>query len=171
MRAPVRAPYAVREAAGAADLEAACALFREYADRLRVDLCFQGFDEELATLPGRYARPDGRLFLACRDEAAVGCAALRRFDADTGEVKRLYVQPAHRGRGLGHALTNAVIDAARTIGYRRLVLDTLDRMAEARLLYLQAGFREIPAYYANPLCGTTYMALVLREGRTATGEG
>ena len=158
----VSAPYAIREAAGAADLEAARALFLEYADRLQVDLCFQGFDEELAALPGRYARPDGRLFLACCDGAPIGCAALRRFDADTGEVKRLYVQPAHRGRGLAHALTDAVIDAARSIGYRRLVLDTLDRMADARRLYVATGFREIPAYYANPLCGTVYMELALR---------
>jgi len=163
MSAPVPAPYAVREATGATDLEAARALFREYADWLQVDLCFQGFDEELATLPGRYARPDGRLFLACRDGVPVGCAALRRFDADAGEVKRLFVQPAHRGRGLAHALTAAVIDAARTIGYRRLLLDTLDRMTEARRLYGEAGFREIPAYYANPLCGTVYMELVLRK--------
>jgi len=163
MSTPAPAPYAIREAAGAADMEAARALFREYADWLQVDLCFQGFDEELATLPGRYARPDGRLFLARRDGTPVGCAALRRFDADAGEVKRLYVQPAHRGRGLARALTAAVIDAARTIGYRRLLLDTLDRMAEARSLYVETGFREIPAYYANPLCGTVYMELELRE--------
>ena len=163
MIATVPAPYAVREAAGATDLEAARALFREYAAWLQVDLCFQGFDEELATLPGRYARPDGRLFLACRDGVPVGCAALRRFDADSGEVKRLFVQPAHRGHGLARALTGAVIDAARSVGYRRLVLDTLERMTDARRLYVAAGFREIPAYYANPLCGTTYMELVLRE--------
>jgi GNAT superfamily N-acetyltransferase len=161
MSAP--APYAIREAAGAADLESARALFREYAGWLQVDLCFQDFGAELATLPGRYVRPDGRLYLACRGGAAVGCAALRRFDADSGEVKRLYVQPAHRGGGLARALTAAVIDAARTAGYRRLLLDTLDRMDEARRLYVAAGFREIPAYYSNPLRGAVYMALELRE--------
>jgi GNAT superfamily N-acetyltransferase len=164
MTAGLAAPYEVREAAGAADAEAARALFREYAEWLQVDLCFQGFEEELATLPGRYARPEGRLFLALCDGAPVGCAALRRLDADTGEVKRLYVQSAHRGHGLARALTEAVLDAARAIGYRRLVLDTLDRMTEARRLYAAVGFREIPAYYDNPICGTIYMELPLREG-------
>jgi GNAT superfamily N-acetyltransferase len=164
MRAGLAAPYEVREAAGAADVEAARALFREYADWLQVDLCFQGFDAELATLPGRYARPDGRLFLALRDGAPIGCAALRRLDADSGEVKRLYVQPAHRGHGLARALTEAVLDAARGIGYGRLVLDTLDRMTDARRLYAAVGFREISAYYDNPICGAVYMELQLREG-------
>jgi GNAT superfamily N-acetyltransferase len=153
--------YTIRPAAGAADAAAARALFLEYAAWLQVDLCFQGFDGELATLPGKYAPPDGRLILACRDGRPVGCVALRRFDADTGEVKRLYVQPDHRGHGLARALAAEVIAAARGIGYRRLVLDTLARMTTARALYAALGFREIPPYYATPLGDTRFMALEL----------
>jgi GNAT superfamily N-acetyltransferase len=147
----------VREAAGAGDIARARALFREYADWLQVDLCFQGFDTELATLPGAYARPDGRLYLAMDGAAAAGCIALRRFDAEAGEVKRLYVRPAWRGQGLGDRLAQAVLEAAREIGYRRLLLDTLDHMQAARSLYARAGFREIGAYYHNPLPGAVYM--------------
>jgi GNAT superfamily N-acetyltransferase len=147
----------VREAAGAEDIARARALFREYADWLQVDLCFQGFDTELATLPGAYARPDGRLYLAMDGAAAAGCIALRRFDAEAGEVKRLYVRPAWRGQGLGDRLAQAVLEAAREIRYRRLLLDTLDHMHAARSLYARAGFREIGAYYHNPLPGAVYM--------------
>ncbi len=153
--------YAIADAAGPGDLDAARRLFREYADGLGVDLCFQGFGEELATLPGKYVPPDGRLLLARDGSVAVGCIALRRCDATAGEIKRLYVRPAARGRGLGGALALRVIEAAREIGYRRLVLDTLAPMAEARGLYRSLGFREIPAYYANPLAGVIYMELRL----------
>ena len=153
--------YAIVAAASPGQLDTVRALFREYADWLGVDLCFQGFDEELATLPGKYARPDGRLLLAVDGARAAGCIGLRRFDATTGEVKRLYVRPAARGHGLGGALALQVIEAAREIGYRRLVLDTLEPMAEARSLYRSRGFREIPAYYANPLPGVIYMELRL----------
>jgi carbonic anhydrase len=155
--------YSIRAAAGAADLETARELFLEYAAWLQEDLCFQGFDQELATLPGKYAPPDGRLFLACRDGKPIGCVALRRFDADSGELKRLYVQPDHRGYGVARALGAAAIEAARAIGYRRVVLDTLDRMTAARALYAAAGFREIPAYYPNPIPGAQFMERVLRE--------
>jgi GNAT superfamily N-acetyltransferase len=154
----------IRAANGPADCEVARLLFLEYAAWLREDLCFQGFEGELATLPGRYAPPDGRLFLALRDGAAIGCVALRRFDAESGEVKRLYVKPHGRGHGVARALTAAVIDAACEIGYGRLVLDTLDRMTAARRLYAAAGFREIPAYYDTPIRGTRFMALALRDG-------
>lgn len=151
----------VRDAAGAEDMARVRALFREYADWLQVDLCFQGFDAELATLPGAYARPDGRLHLAMDGDAAAGCIALRRFDAEAGEVKRLYVRPAWRGQGLGDRLAQGVIEAAREIGYRRLLLDTLDHMQAARSLYARAGFREIEAYYHNPLPGAVYMERAL----------
>lgn len=147
----------VREASSAADMARVRELFREYADWLRVDLCFQGFDAELATLPGAYARPDGRLYLAMEGDDAVGSIALRRFDAQAGEVKRLYVRPAWRGRGVGDRLTRGVIEVAREIGYRRLLLDTLDHMQAARSLYARAGFRETGAYYHNPLPGAVYM--------------
>jgi len=153
--------WTIADAASPGELDAARRLFREYADWLGVDLCFQGFHEELATLPGKYARPDGRLLLARDGAAAVGCIGLRRIDATTGEVKRLYVRPAARGQGLGGELARRVVAAAREIGYRRLVLDTLEPMAEARSLYGSLGFREVPAYYANPLSGVIYMELRL----------
>lgn len=145
----------------AADLDDARRLFRDYQREIRVDLCFQGFEEELATLPGRYAMPDGRLYLAKRGGEVVGCIALRRFDGDSGEVKRLYVAPAHRGAKIGDALAGKVVDAAREIGYRRLVLDTLALMHAARRLYARHGFHEIAPYYDNPLPGAIYMALEL----------
>jgi GNAT superfamily N-acetyltransferase len=160
---PAPAGYSIRPAGGPADLEAARTLFLEYATWLAEDLCFQGFEQELATLPGKYAPPDGRLFLACDGDTPIGCIALRRFDADSGEVKRLYVQPAHRGHGVAHALGRAVIAAARAIGYRRLVLDTLERMDDARKLYGGTGFREIAPYYHNPIPGAKFMELVLRD--------
>jgi len=163
--------YSLRPASRAADFDAARELFLEYAAWLQVDLCFQGFEQELATLPGKYAPPDGRLFLACRDGKPIGCVALRRFDADSGELKRLYVQPDHRGHGVARALGAAAIEAARAIGYHRVVLDTLDRMTAARALYAAAGFREIPAYYPNPIAGAQYMELVLREDGTDKRRG
>jgi GNAT superfamily N-acetyltransferase len=109
--------------------------------------------------------PDGRLYLAKRGDEAVGCIALRRFDADTGEIKRLYLVREHRGAKFGVALAAKVIEAAREVGYRRLVLDTLEPMHAARRLYAKLGFRQITPYYDNPLPGTMYMALVL------AGEG
>jgi ribosomal protein S18 acetylase RimI-like enzyme len=102
---------------------------------------------------------------------AVACVALRRFDADTGEIKRLYVRPAHRGRGIARTLTASVIEAARAVGYRRLVLDTLGSMAEARRLYAATGFREIAPYYDNPIPGTVYLELELGEADREKGEG
>lgn len=163
--------YSIRPAAGTADLAAAHELFLEYATWLQEDLCFQGFEQELATLPGKYAPPDGRLFLACCDGKPIGCIALRRFNADSSELKRLYVQPDHRGHGVARALGAAAIEAARAIGYRRVVLDTLDRMTAARALYAAAGFREIPAYYPNPIPGAQYMERVLRDAKADQRRG
>ena len=152
---------AIHHAVSPQDMEPVRELFREYADWLKVDLCFQGFERELATLPGDYAPPDGRLLLAWHHEKPVGCVALRRIDATTGEIKRLYVRPGQRGRRTGRRLVEQVIAAAREIGYRRLVLDTLPQMVEAGELYRSFGFSEIPAYYANPLPGVIYLALDL----------
>ena len=152
---------AIHQAISQQDVERARELFREYADWIKVDLCFQGFEGELATLPGDYAPPDGRLLLAWHHEKPVGCVALRRIDATTGEIKRLYVRPETRGRRTGQRLVEQVIAAARAIGYRRLVLDTLPQMAEAQSLYRSFGFSEIPAYCANPLPGIIYLALDL----------
>lgn len=159
----VTPPFALRPADTPAEVAAAAALFREYARWLQVDLCFQDFAAELATLPGRYARPDGRLLVAWRADEPAGCGALRRFDGDTGEMKRLYVRPAYRGHGLGRAIAAAIIEAARGVGYRRLVLDTLAQMGDARRLYEALGFRPIAPYYANPIPGTQYLSLALRD--------
>lgn len=152
---------AIHQAVSPQDMERVGELFREYADWLEVDLCFQGFERELAMLPGDYALPDGRLLLAYHHEKPVGCVALRRIDATAGEIKRLYVRPEQRGRRTGRRLVEQVIAAAREIGYRRLVLDTLPQMAEAGELYRSFGFRRIPAYCANPLPGVIYLALDL----------
>lgn len=160
---------ALRQAASPADIALARALFVEYAASLDVDLCFQGFDHELATLPGAYAPPAGRLLLAGEPGAAFGCIALRPLEwhSDhpskplTGEVKRLYVQPAQRTGGWGRRLAAVLIDDARAIGYRELKLDTLDWMTPARKLYARLGFRECAPYYANPLPGVVYMACAL----------
>ena len=157
-------PYALVDATDPTRLDDARRLFREYAEWIGVDLGFQDFERELATLPGKYVPPDGRLLLLTRGDAAVGCIALRRFDARSGEVKRLYVRPPERGRGLGKALAAAVVETARAIGYRRLMLDTLEPMVEARELYRSFGFREVPAYYHSPLPGAIYMELKLQEG-------
>lgn len=152
---------AVHQAVSHQDIERARDLFREYAEWLKVDLCFQGFEGELATLPGDYAPPDGRLLIAYHHEKPVACIALRRLDASTGEIKRLYVRAETRGRRTGRRLVEQVIAAAREIGYRRLVLDTLPQMNEAQALYRSFGFREIPRYCANPLTGVVCLALDL----------
>jgi GNAT superfamily N-acetyltransferase len=166
---------AIREALTAEDIALAHALFVEYARWLAVDLCFQGFAEELATLPGAYARPRGRLLLAGTPGQAFGCIALRPLAAsharcggesaptatDVGEVKRLFVQASHRSGGWGRRLAETIITDARGIGYRELKLDTLAWMDDARRLYARLGFRECPPYYENPLAGVVYMALAL----------
>ena len=125
-------------------------LFREYAALVAEALCFQNFDEELATLPGGYAPPGGALLIARDGEQAVGCVALRRQDAATGEMKRMYVRERYRGNGLGRKLAIAVIDEARKAGYARIVLDTLPKLLPAIALYRDLGFRETAPYLASP---------------------
>jgi GNAT superfamily N-acetyltransferase len=160
-------PPPIRTAATAADIAVARTLFEEYAASLAVDLCFQGFAQELATLPGAYAPPRGRLLLAGPVGAATGCIALRPLPgaaADAGtvaEVKRLYVRPAARGTGLGQHLVDEVVRAARAIGYRELKLDTLAFMHDARRLYARLGFAPCAPYYHNPLPGVLYMGRTL----------
>jgi putative acetyltransferase len=132
-------------------------LFLEYQAAIGVELCFQGFAEELASLPGNYIA----LLLAYADGKPLGCVGLRPFGAADGEMKRLYVRPAGRGRGIGRMLAERVIDEARRAGYRRVVLDTLATMAPAQALYRSLGFREVAPYYPNPIPGTSYLALPL----------
>jgi GNAT superfamily N-acetyltransferase len=152
----------IRHATTVDDIARARALFVEYAQWLKVDLCFQGFAEELQTLPGAYAPPRGRLLLAGPAHDPFGCIALRPLSGEgAAEVKRMYVQPAHRGERWAYRMAEALIAEARTIGYRELKLDTLDWMTAARALYARLGFRECTAYYDNPLAGVVYMRLDL----------
>jgi ribosomal protein S18 acetylase RimI-like enzyme len=147
------------------DLQATREIFQEYARGLGVDLCFQNFDEELASLPGEYAGPRGALLLARMDGAIAGCVALRPLQAsdypDAAEMKRLYVRPAYRRFGLGRQLAEAALDAARQAGYACVLLDTLDDMEAARALYEDLGFEPIAPYYHNPIAGAHYLKVDL----------
>lgn len=127
-----------------------------------MDLCFQGFEEELRTLPGRYAAPDGRLFLAQADGSTAGCIALRRLSQHDCEMKRLFLRSEFRGKGIGNALVERVIREAKEIGYSSMRLDTYPpKMGKAVNLYEAYGFRQIPPYYDNPHEGVLFMELSL----------
>jgi ribosomal protein S18 acetylase RimI-like enzyme len=156
----------IRVASSPSDVAQARALFEQYAAELGVSLCFQGFDEELASLPGAYVPPRGGLWLAGPIDAPFGCVALRPLPygqgaEDFAELKRLYVQRGARSSGLGRRLTGTAIAHARAAGYRAVKLDTLAQMHAARRLYAELGFRPCAAYYDNPLGGTLYMELTL----------
>ncbi|HTE90282.1 MAG TPA: GNAT family N-acetyltransferase [Terriglobales bacterium] len=137
-------------------------LFLEYGKSLGFNLCFQSFDEELAGLPGDYAPPDGRLLLAEYDGALAGCVALHKLELHVCEMKRLYLRPQFRGKGVGLALAEAIIWEARAIGYRRMRLDTVEPVMQAAVaMYRRLGFTEIAAYRPNPIPGAMYMELEL----------
>ncbi len=150
---------------GDRDIETARELFEGYANWLDRDhgisLSFQGIEEELATLPGKYAPPTGHIYLGAVSGVALGCAAFRPFESETCEIKRLYVRPEGRGTGLGAKLVEATLEGARAAGYRRAVLDTAGFMTDAQALYARFGFTEIAPYYNNPLPGVRYMAASL----------
>jgi ribosomal protein S18 acetylase RimI-like enzyme len=137
-------------------------LFLEYANSLAFSLCFQSFDQEVASLPGDYAPPEGLLLLATRNGDPAGCVALHKLEADICEMKRLYVRPQYRGKGLGRELSEKIITEARQLGYRKLRLDTVEPvMKTAVAMYHQLGFREISPYRDNPIAGALYMELQL----------
>lgn len=145
-----------------AQIKQARELFKEYAAWLEIDLCFQNFETELAELPGDYAPPDGRLLLAYDQAQLAGCIALRKLGDGACEMKRLFVRPKFRGKGLGRALTERIIREAKEIGYERVRLDTLPpKMDDAIALYRSLGFKEIEAYYDNPVPGAIFMELPL----------
>jgi putative acetyltransferase len=157
--------YRLVEAGTTAQFEAARSLIEEYAAQIGalmgVDLAFQNITAELNQLPGLYGPPSGCLLLASRDDEWVGCCALRRFSDGVCEMKRLYVKPQLRGANLGRQLTERLVTKARGLGYRRMVLDTLEDMIAARTLYRSLGFRETEPYYFNPMAGVSYMELNL----------
>jgi putative acetyltransferase len=147
--------------AGAAEVPVMRELFAEYGRSLGIDLGFQDFDNELATLPGKYAAPDGAVYIATLDGVPCGCVALRRLDRDACEMKRLYVRPDARGLGVGAELVRLVVEAGRARGYKVMRLDTLPTMKSAIALYTSFGFRQIPAYTFNPIRGAVFMEKTL----------
>ena len=159
--------FAFNQADSTAQLAHARELFLEYAQSLGFSLCFQNFDKELANLPGDYAPPAGRLLLAECEGQLAGCVALHKLDPDElgpslCEMKRLYLRPQFRGKGLGRALAERIIAEARHIGYRRMRLDTVEPvMKDAVAMYCKLGFKEIAPYCDNPIAGALYMELVL----------
>lgn len=154
-------PIRISEARWPDDRDLAEAMFREYVASLGVDIGFQDVETELATLPGKYARPGGVVLIAREGEEAAGIVACRPFEPGVAEMKRLYVRPRWRGRNLGRELAEELIEDARRQGYRTMLLDTLATMEAARGLYLALGFRPVAAYYDNPLPSVMYMALDL----------
>jgi len=146
----------IRPAESAVDLEAVRALFREYERWVDAPCCFTGFERELAELPGEYAPPAGRLLLAWVDGTPAGCAALRPLEPGVAEMKRLYVRPAFRGRGLGRRLAEEIIAAARGAGYRALRLDSLLKMRAALAMYAGLGFSPRGPYSRDPTPGAVF---------------
>ena len=152
----------ISQAESAEQIEQARALFLEYAASLGFSLCFQSFDKELAGLPGDYAPPEGRLLLAEHDGKLAGCVALHKIGDGICEMKRLYVRPEFRGKALGRALAERVIEEARALGYARMRLDTIvGKMDAAIAIYRALGFRQVPPYRENPVAGAIYMELKL----------
>jgi putative acetyltransferase len=158
---PVKDEFQLIQVESAPSVAIARELFREYAQAIGTDLEYQGFSAELASLPSPYAPPVGALLIAQRAEQVAGCVGLRPLDAQTAEMKRLYVRPGFRGAGLGRVLVEAVVHAARVARYRELRLNTLASMESAQALYRQLGFVEIPAYGEKHLPGTRFYSLAL----------
>ena len=145
-------------------------LFEEYAQDIGIDLGFQNFEDELEALPSIYSPPAGCLLLARDNGLIAGCVGVRLFEAEVCEMKRLYVRPSLRGRAIGRSLVTAIVERARGLGYRRMVLDTLASMTPARQLYRSLGFCETDPYYENPIENAVYMSLDL-AGDSSSGGG
>jgi ribosomal protein S18 acetylase RimI-like enzyme len=156
------APFDIRPARGAADIDTYRALCAEYGETIKDVALLCGFKEELAGLPGVYAPPKGEILIA-RDEAgtAQGCVTLHPLPDGTAEIKRLYVRAGTRRGGLGRALMLAIIDVARRIGYDEVRLDSLPSMTQAQALYRSMGFVEIGRYNSNPNPVLVFMSLKL----------
>ena len=157
---PTTNRFDLREYGASSDplfLDDARMLFREYELFLNVDLCFQNYEDEIAYLPGKYARPSGCLILAYEGTSCAGCIAVRAIGEGLCEMKRLFVRETFRGKGLGKLLAEESVLFARQAGYATMVLDTLSRLTSAVSLYRSMGFNEIPAYYGNPLEGVIYL--------------
>ena len=153
----------LREASSPEDVATCRELFLEYQRSLGVSLCFQGFDAELAALPGDYAPPRGRLILALAGGKPAGCVAVRPLFHRDAEMKRLYVRPSYRGAGLGKLLAQRAMAEARALGYESLKLDTLPQMKAAQRMYEKLGFRDTAPYNDNPVGGVRFLALDLRS--------
>ena len=150
-------PFFIKTAQSPSDFELARALFREYAESLEIDLCFQNFDRELQTMEQQYAAPSGALFLAISGDMPAGCTAVRQFEGSTAELKRMYVKPEFRGNGVSKQLLEKALEAAKGLGYATVRLDTLPSMREALGLYYSFGFTDIAAYRFNPVPGSVYL--------------
>ncbi len=146
---------------GAADIAAVKALFLEYAQSLDFSLCFQGFDQEMATFPAKYSPPKGGLLLAKVDGVPAGAVGVWQQAPGVCEMKRLYLKPEFRGLDLGRRLAEGIVEEGRRLGYRAIRLDTLKSMVAARALYATMGFVEVEPYYDNPMAGAVYMELPL----------
>ena len=156
----------IYETITAEDLTETATLFTEYAESLNISLDFQNFDDELASLPGCYAPPEGCILLATWDDRLAGCVALRKLDDGICEMKRLFTRPDFRGKKIGIALSEAIIEKAQQLGYDRMRLDTLESMVQARTLYKSLGFQEIEPYCYNPIEDAVFMELILSPGES-----
>jgi len=151
----------IKHGAGNSDLDAVRILFQEYADSLAFDLSFQDFEEELESLPGRYASPEGCLFVAENQDGIVGCVAVRKIEGGVCEMKRLFIRPEYRGTGIGRKLAMEIIRTSIRLGYSRMRLDTTPSMNAATSLYRSLGFYDTAPYCYNPVPGAVYLELDL----------
>ena len=145
------------------DFSEARKLFLEYKDSLNLDLCFQKFHEEISDLSAQYSEPSGCIIICYKKNLPVGCVGIRKFKGDVCEMKRLYLRPEARGKGIGRVLANKITEKAKEFGYKKMQLDTLETMKEAISLYKSIGFKEISPYRFNPLEGVIYMEIELEQ--------